>query len=40
MSEKLEKLITDIWENEDKDFYEEDEDYDPKEVFLIKPMYS
>ncbi len=40
MSEKLEQLITDLWDEGEREFYEEEEEYDPKETFLIKPLHS
>ena len=40
MSERLEQLITDLWDEGEVEFYEEEEEYDPKDVFLIKPRHS
>ena len=40
MSEKLEQLITELWDEGEGEFYEEEEEYDPKEAFLNKPHHS
>ena len=40
MSEKLEQLITDLWDEGEVEFYEEEEEYDPKDTLLIKPSFS
>ena len=40
MSEKLEQLITDLWDEGEVEFYDDEEEYDPREALLIKPRHS
>ncbi len=40
MSEKLEKLVTDLWDEGEVEFCEEEEEYDPRDPILIKPLPS